>query len=365
MIALFETKLFRSGLVRIVWLNIVIALALGFVFWTLQSNSSQHTILDEIISSLIHAAIYGSFFGFTMPYLGDRLSSIRRPWNWISIVAAVMLITVVATLLIEFSLFALGYLRGESFWQEYLFKSVSVFFIALVICLSVNLYEIYHENIQTANLRVRTNELEKERALKLATEARIASLESRLHPHFLFNTLNSISALIAEDPAVADKMVQRLASVLRSSLDASRQTSTSVEDEIRLVCDYLEIEKVRFRDRLRYAIEVGPELMSLQVPPMILQPIVENSVKFAVSPNPGGAEIRITGEVRGDELIFTVWDDGPGFTVEMIPSGHGLDSLRQRLDALFGDNALLAVNAQDGGTAVSATIKLNEPRERE
>ncbi len=356
---ILKSRLLGSRFARIIGLNLLIALALSLLFWVFQGRTSENRLYDELVSALIHALIYGSMFGLIMPYLGDRLAHIRRPWNWLSIGSGVMIITAVSTLVIDVSVYGLGYLPLERFWQDYLFKSITVFVIAFVICLSVGLYETYRENIHTANLRLRTNELEKERALNLASEAQMALLESRLHPHFLFNTLNSISALIAEDPVVADKTVQRLASVLRSSLDASRRSSTSIGDEVKLVTDYLEIEKVRFRDRLRYNISVDEGLKSVRVPPMILQPIVENSVKFAVGLDPKGGTIRVSAHLIEREIKLEVWDDGPGFTEDTIPVGHGLDNLRARLALLPGRDAKLRVDPKDGGTAVTVTMTLD------
>jgi sensor histidine kinase YesM len=361
----FETRSFGARLIRVISLNIAIALTLGIVFWFVQSETSHLSFFDEVLSSFIHAAIYGLFYGFSMPYLGERLSVIRVPWNWISITTTVLLIAAISTLVIESCLFGLGYLTIENFWREYFYKSFSVFFIALVICLSVYLYEGYRGSINAANLKLRTHELEKERALKLATEAQVASLESRLHPHFLFNALNSISALIAEDPLLADNMVQRLASLLRSSLDACARGNTSIEEEIKLVQDYLEIEKVRFRERLRYSIDVSPEIMCKQIPTMILQPIVENSVKFAVSPRPEGGEIRISARLQSDEMVMEVWDDGPGFTPEMIVGGHGLDNLRSRLATLLGDNTSLTITSKNQGTVVAVMMRSNGLQKKE
>jgi two-component system sensor histidine kinase AlgZ len=199
---------------------------------------------------------------------------------------------------------------------------------------------------------LRTQELEKERALKLATEARLASLESRLHPHFLFNTLNSISALISEDPALAEQMVQRLSSLLRKSLDAFSNSRVPLGEEIKLVTDYLEIEKVRFRDRLNYSIDVDPALAMFEVPPLTLQPLVENSIKHAIAPKPSGGTVRISARLADDQLVLSVWDDGPGFDAGCFRDGHGLDSLQARLASIIGDRATLQIAKQQTGTAV-------------
>jgi LytS/YehU family sensor histidine kinase len=154
-------------------------------------------------------------------------------------------------------------------------------------------------------------------------------------------------------------MVQRLARLLRTSLDACDQGRMPLDDEINLVADYLEIEKARFGERLRYSIEVQPEAGTLRVPPLILQPIIENSVKFAVFPRSGGGEIRISARVQSGELIVGVRDDGPGFKTDMIPRGHGLDNLRSRLETLFREGASLSIDGQNGGTTVSVAIAVS------
>lgn len=357
-----DAKPWGTRLLRLAWLNVAVGVALALIFWLAQRGGGAHSFSDEIIASLIHAFAYGSAFGLLMPYLGERLAALRAPWNWISITAALLLLACAATLLVELCLLGSGLLRPEMFWAEYFFKSVSVFFIALVIGLCVHAYENFRNQIQATNLQLRTQELEKERALKLATEASLASLESRLHPHFLFNTLNTISALISENPPLADVMLQRLASLLRASLDASHQRRVTLADELKLVTDYLEIEQARCRERLSYTIEVEPGLESLPVPPLILQPVVENSIKFAVLPRPEGGRIKVSARLSAGRLELEAWDDGPGFGEETIPPGHGLDNLRARLAVLFGDEAQLSVGRGDGGMVVSVRVPLDNGR---
>jgi sensor histidine kinase YesM len=353
-----KTGNFGARLAKITLLNFAVALSLGFAFWFFQKNAAQKALPEELISSLIHASIYGVMFGLLMPYIGERLTNLRVPWNWIFIVSSLLIIAASSTLLIELLLLKLGFLTFPQFLEEYFFKSFGVFLIALIIGLGIYAYENFRDRIQATNLQLREHELEKEQAFKLATEARLASLESRLHPHFLFNTLNSISALISEDPLLADLMVQRLASLLRASLDACEKSILTLDEEIKLVTNYLEIEKARFRERLKFSINVEPEIMFQPVPPLILQPIVENSVKFAVSPMEAGGEIKITARRENGNMILEVCDDGQGFNEEMIPSGHGLDNLQSRLVALFGGNANLSVYSQNGGTSVKISLPL-------
>jgi two-component system, LytTR family, sensor histidine kinase AlgZ len=195
------------------------------------------------------------------------------------------------------------------------------------------------QRLKTTTLELKTRELERERADKLATEARLSSLESRVHPHFLFNALNSISSLIREDPARAERLIERMASLLRYTLDAHRMGVVSLRQELKIVSDYVEIEQARFGSRLRFLVDCPPELTEYELPAMSVQTLVENSVKFAVSLRREGASVTVGAARTGDVLRVTVSDDGPGFTPADILTGHGLDLLQSRLEMLFGSSA--------------------------
>jgi LytS/YehU family sensor histidine kinase len=194
-------------------------------------------------------------------------------------------------------------------------------------------------NRVTAELKAK--ELAEGRLRQVATEARLSSLESRIHPHFLFNTLNSISALIRENPTEAERMVERLAALLRFSLDSSGARLVPLSRELAIVRSYLEIEKVRFGNRLSYRIETDPLLDALEVPPLSVQTLVENSVKFAVSPRREGAEIVVRATLRNGKHAIDVIDNGPGFSLADVTAGHGLDLLQSRLEAQFGSRSAL------------------------
>jgi sensor histidine kinase YesM len=359
MVAQTQTRSFGARFLYLAGLNALIALAMALILFWLESQNDAETLGTQLITSLIHATIYGLTFGLLMPSIAERLAATRPLWNWAGILFSLGLIAALSSLMVQLCLLNFGFVNRERVWIEFGYKSAGVFVIALVIGLSIHTYEKFRERIQSTNLQLRTQELEKERALKLATEARLASLESRLHPHFLFNTLNSIAALILEDPLLAEQMVQRLAALLRTSLDACEQNHVPLREEIKLVTDYLEIERARFRERLSYAIEVEPGLQSLPVPPLTLQPLVENSVKFAVSPRATGGTIRISARLLKTTLALEVWDDGPGFNGEIVPRGHGIDNLRARLMALLGDEAELSVDSGEAGTSVTIYLPLN------
>lgn len=233
--------------------------------------------------------------------------------------------------------------------------------ISLAVTLSFGLL-CYALTALSDRLRVVKEELGRqqiaeERARKMAAEARYASLESRVQPHFLFNTLNSISGLVRENPAEAERMIERLSALLRYSLDSDIAGLVPLSEELRIVEEYLHIEQVRFGSRLRYRIEVEPAARALRVPALSVQTLVENSVKYAVGAARSGATISIGARFRDGELRVEVSDDGPGFEPDHhFKPGHGLDLVRQRLDTLFGPAASLEIGARDGLTWVAISV---------
>jgi LytS/YehU family sensor histidine kinase len=199
-------------------------------------------------------------------------------------------------------------------------------------------------------------ELSEERTRKLAAETRLRSLESWIHPHFLFNTLNSISALIPQDPARAEQIVGRLATLLRASLDTNNHSLIPLRQELALVESYLDIERVRLGEKLHATIEVPAALAETKVPPMSIQHLVENAVKYGITPQTNGGAIRVTALADNDAISIEIQDSGPGFDLAAIPANHGLDKLTQRLDALYGESASLKVFRRDNTSIVQMTV---------
>lgn len=203
---------------------------------------------------------------------------------------------------------------------------------------------------------MRTKQVEHERAYKLLAEAQLSSLESRIHPHFLFNTLNSIAALIPSDPQRAEDTVGKLASLLRFSLNAQHSGLVPLEQELKVVRDYLEIETTRFGSRLRYRMIIPESLGAVRVPPLSLQTLVENSVKHVAAERVDGASIEIAGRMEGGRIVLEVIDDGPGFSLGAVAPEHGLGNLLARLELLFGGEGRLDVVREQEKTVVRMTI---------
>lgn len=249
---------------------------------------------------------------------------------------------------------ALGWELGNPSLYERSFKVCASF--SLMIGVTIAAFDRLKGQLEETKSKLHKEELERERALKLATEAQLSSLESRLHPHFLFNTLNSISSLIHSDPERAERMVERMAALLRFTLDSHNGGLVDFDQEVKIVRDYLEIEQARLGARLRWGIEINGDFEGLKIPTLSIQTLVENSIKFAVAPNRDGGEVRVSADRNNGSLRVNVADTGEGFTLDAAPAGHGLDTLRSRLAVLYGDSAELTVGQSDGWTTVSMKV---------
>lgn len=333
-------------LIRILLVNTAVAFAPPILLVAMAYDDvSTRRIFLTFAYSLIYAHCIGTLNFVTMPTLWVWSCSPGHPtWlHWPLRIAAIFVNTVIGSLIACLILAALGWIPWNVYWIEFWGSLRIATFIAVVAGLTIGMYESFQSRLAERELLLRTKELERERALKLATEAQLASLESRIHPHFLFNALNSISSLIPEDPERAERLVEQMAALLRFSLDANHAGLVPLAAELKVVADYLEIERARFGDRLRYRIDVGPDLEATRIPPLAVQTLVENSVKYAVAPKREGGEIRISGSRENGRVRVEVSDQGPGFTLESAPAGHGLDNLKDRLAALFGSHAALTL----------------------
>jgi sensor histidine kinase YesM len=206
-------------------------------------------------------------------------------------------------------------------------------------------------------LRERYWDLEARRieAEKRGIEAQLRMLQAQVEPHFLFNTLANLAGLIEADPKLAGRLLEALNRYLRASLQRTRAEGGTLGDELDLLEAYLEVFRIRLGQRLDYSFSVAPELRGLPFPPMLLQPLVENAIRHGIEPQVAGGRIRIAA-ARAGGLELTVQDTGCGLGDEP-GSGFGLDNVRARLAALFGDAGSLEI-AQGPEGGVLATLRL-------
>lgn len=225
--------------------------------------------------------------------------------------------------------------------------SVVVYFVVVIASYAADYYQRYREE------EGRAVALEKDLAL-----AQLRTLQMQLQPHFLFNTLHSLSDLILEDADAALRLVARLGDFLRLTLAGDTAQITSLARELEFVRAYLEIERTRFHDRLRVREEIEPGSEAGQVPNLILQPLVENAMRHGISARLGAGLLRIAARRSQDHLIIEVEDDGPGPNrAPKATGGLGLANARQRLHQLYGDDQTLTLTTgKVGGALVTLTI---------
>ncbi len=198
--------------------------------------------------------------------------------------------------------------------------------------------------------RFRERELRTSRLEAELTQARLNLLRAQLQPHFLFNTLNAVSELIHEDTVRAEQMVADLSQLLRRALDAGSSDGVTLAVELDLLDCYLAIEKTRFEESLDVVVDVASEARVAIVPYLILQPIVENAVKFSMKNNAGVGRVEVRADLEDGDLLLEVADNGPGFAGDCSePTGIGLRNTCERLEQRYGKRQQLIVGTGPGG----------------
>ncbi len=224
----------------------------------------------------------------------------------------------------------------------------------------------------------RSNQARQTEAHRLAAEkhelaaelarAELSALQMQLNPHFLFNSLNTLSEMIHQDAKAADKMVARLGDLLRMSLEREQAAEVTLDKELDFLRRYLEIEELRFHDRLTVSFDVAPETLNACVPSLILQPLAENAVKHGVAAIPGAGKIEITARRDGDKLKLIVRDNGAGLAEDWETTNSerrreriGLSNTRARLRQLYDGNSHFEIKrAESGGTEVLIELPFKE-----
>jgi two-component system LytT family sensor kinase len=195
---------------------------------------------------------------------------------------------------------------------------------------------------------------------RLLLEARLDALQRQINPHFLFNTLNSIASLVRSRPELAREMIVKLANILRALL-RDREAFVPLGEELAFTDDYLDIEVVRFGEKLRVVKEIGEETLDFVVPSMVLQPLIENSIKHGLEPRISGGTVTLRSRIADGRLVLEVEDDGVGMDVGRAGSGIGMRNVRERLSVLYGDAAQVEMESQPGrGTKIRLVMPLSQ-----
>ena len=348
------------------WLVITAAWTIVILFFVTQIVA-RSLVTDYPVSffralswQLVSGYLQLAFFPLIL-WLGNRYRFERDTWKrslGVHLLSAA-LITLITQAIDALVLPYLGYPPGRqlgSFWETYrvflvynFHLNLALYFVILGVQYGIRYYQMYRER------ELRATQLE----ARLA-QSRLQVLKMQLHPHFLFNTLNTISELVYKDPEAAEHMITDLGELLRLSLENVGVQEVPLYQELDFLKKYLEIEQTRFHDRLRVEMEIDPQALDAAVPNMILQPLVENAVRHGIAPRASGGRVVIGAARENGTLHLRVRDDGcgpPGGDPASLKEGVGLSNTRARLKHLYGAaHQFHLQGANDGGMCVDFTI---------
>ncbi|PWJ57411.1 histidine kinase [Dyadobacter jejuensis] len=333
------------------------------IYWTLQIVGWSLLIMFEYIPYILeygfdtasfYAALANILLAITLTHF-YRL--IIRKWKWsalplprlaLRVLGSVLLLGLIMTMInqpLDRKVLAHNLMNQPLvFWGYYFSWCKNL----LTWVLSYTVYHYVEQNRMVGYEKI---------MLKMSmrdTEAKV--LRSQLNPHFTFNALNSIRALVFEDPQRAQSSITKLSNILRNSLLADRRKTVDLQEELKTVVDYLELEKVRYEERLTYRIATNPQAVYWQVPPMMLQTLVENGIKHGVSKMIGGGFVEINSEIEEEILLIVIRNSGVLGGTDS--GGVGLKNTAERLSILYGKNASFHIEQEEEEEVVRAEIRI-------
>ncbi|MBL7933867.1 MAG: histidine kinase [Bacteroidia bacterium] len=319
--------------------RLLLASIIWWTFWTLLQTIVLHRLelewnvafIDSVVSNILL-----SLLGFLMITI-YRFYQPGKNARFFRFVYAIG-ITLLYCVALKWSLSSI--VPGKLDYLDFLEKSMPIRFICALFILSFITILNWLWNIMKDQ---KEKDERRSEAEQLVKEAELVKLRQQLQPHFLFNSLNSISALAGSKPDEARKMIQQLSDFLRGTLKKDEQRTVAVEEELEHLGLYLDIEKVRFGHRLNVEIEFTDDALNQQIPPLLLQPIVENAIKFGLYGTIGDITVKILGKAEGNLLLVKVINPFDPETQNVGKgTGFGLSSIQRRLFLLYGRNDLLA-----------------------
>ncbi|KAB2881062.1 hypothetical protein F9K33_02345 [bacterium] len=307
------------------------------------------------------ASIFYVIMRFMMGYAADKVVRTFTPTD---IVASRKTFVIQISIRVLFGILStLLALWVAETWTGIIFlgkvKTVYVqMFIGVIITMAVTM-SFYAARFYKAMLKTMTDA---QAAKQMALRSELKALQAQVNPHFLFNTLNSISALIPTDPGKADYMIQKLADIFRYVLVASEKETVTLQEEMHFIDNYLEIEKVRFDEKLKIEHRIDPETLTEPLPSLILQPIVENALKHGISKNIDGGTLTLSTVAENGRWRIIIEDDGDENSMKTTPDGLGigLKNVNERIIKTYGENYGVEVKrAEVKGMKVVVTMPRN------
>lgn len=335
---------------------IIACAVFGLVMTVQETISAPPATLGAIIASLesrlMQAYITGVASVFAWFAAREIRTRTRRIWVKVPLHFAVLLIYAVITVI---SVSTARYFVVDSLWDTFTWSEFVIATSRRSVSLITLLYGLVAlaESLHAAGAAARAQAVENAELRGRLSETHLEALRLQLQPHFLFNTLHAAAALVDTRPAAARRVLSDLGDLLRASLDRGPEPEVSLRRELDLLERYIDIQCVRFGDRLDFRIDVPGECLGLLVPPMILQPLVENSIRHGLADRPGRGEVCVACALDDSILRIAVVDDGVGLSEGMLREGVGLGNTRARLHGLYGSRGKIEIASNPtGGTTV-------------
>jgi two-component system LytT family sensor kinase len=330
-----EYRYFDKKYFRINGQNALVGLGIGLVICIVQTvfneklMSGRSALMTTMFSLVITLSITNSVFLYERFLKPEKVSL----WQFISVYYGCNMLGMVIG--VELSYLIVAFLFGGEYhflthYSDYKFTFVVVLIVGTV---------IYFYNAQKVTMKARLKEKELDLAniKQLKTQAELQTLQSKINPHFLYNSLNSIASLIHEDADKAEDMTLKLSKLFRYSINSQQENMARVQEEMEIVNTYLAIEKVRFGDRINFGSSVDENLLGQRIPRFLIQPLVENALKHGLNQTASNGKLDINLRLHKGRLVIEVADNGQPFPAE-LNMGYGMQSTYDKLNLLYADD---------------------------
>jgi signal transduction histidine kinase len=327
-------------------------LVIGVMFVRVDSASQLFEAFSRnlLISNVIGFAFWGVF---------ELIGPVIRVVNRQPFLVIALFYALVGCVIVTVSFYGITYIPGYGNMRRWVFtpqQLTTSFIISLSI--SIVLAAIWRRRIDelAAQMALAEERERVEAAERAAAEANLRALQAQIEPHFLFNTLANVVGLIHPQPDTAKLMLEKFIAYLRTTLASTRERQSSLGGEFELMANFLAILQIRMGERLRVELDLPADLAAVSIPPMLLQPLVENAIKHGLEPKIEGGSISLRAERSGSEIKLSVIDSGVGFSGGRS-DGIGLKNVRERIEKLFGSRGSIVIEEnQPAGTRVILTI---------
>ena len=337
-------------------LNALFSLAFTLPAFIFNDPAKIWPKLGEIIQqNLLIANVIGFAFWGVFEVIGPLTRIVNRQSFWI----VTLFYTVVGMGVVTASMFLVSFFPGNADMRQWLGTSSQLttsFVLSFAISMVLTIVWSRRAEELTAQISLAEERERTEAAVRATSEASLRALQAQIEPHFLFNTLANVTGLIHTQPDQAKQMLEQFIAYLRATLATTREKETTLGADFEMMKTFLSILQIRMGERLKVRFDLPHELRDLLIPPMLLQPLVENAIKHGLEPKINGGEVALSAKMVGGKVAITVADSGLGFQ-NSTSNGIGLKNVRERVKQIYGDTGLVSIEEnQPCGTRITITL---------